>query len=385
MRDRKQEEIQMCRDIAKSLTNSAVAIRDNKKNIRSMLNLMKIELKSRYDLMDIDVYGRSFDFKKYGNTLKLGFITPKSLQDLMDIEELFDIEYLENRDTYVFSALSASIDGEFKFTPYMDSDVGLFEVDMESIFLINDGQHRKAAIEAAMKEDPSLEKETISIVFFNDEGLARSQQMFTDLNKHAVKTSNSLSTLYDSRDEIAVATKNVIDAIPFFKRYTDKERDILGKNSSSLFTLNMIYKANQKIMHNDKCSDADASFLLEYWRLVSDNIIEWQEVLNKTLTKKALRENYIVTLAITINAFGKLGRFFYDNSEYKMSDYLSKLKQIDWLRSNDIWIGRTIRENGKVLNSEEAIALTYAVIKRELGLPLTKDEKQKEKLISEKI
>ena len=292
---------------------------------------------------------------------------------------------LDNRDTYVFSALSASIDGEFKFTPYMDTDVGLFEVDMESIFLINDGQHRKAAIEAAMKEDPSLEKETISIVFFNDEGLARSQQMFTDLNKHAVKTSNSLATLYDSRDEIAVATKKVIDAIPFFKRYTDKERDILGKNSSSLFTLNMIYKANQKIMHSEKCSASDASFLLDYWRLVSDNIIEWQEVLNKTLTKKALRENYIVTLAITISALGKLGRFFYDNSDYKMSDYLPKLQKIDWLRSNNIWVGRTIRENGKVLNSEEAVSLTCAVIKRELGLPLTKEEKQKEKQISEKM
>lgn len=284
---------------------------------------------------------------------------------------------LENRDTYVFSALSASIDGEFKFTPYMDSDVGLFEVDMESIFLINDGQHRKAAIEAAMKEDPSLEKETISIVFFEDEGLTRSQQMFTDLNKHAVKTSNSLATLYDSRDEIAVATKHVIDAIPFFKRYTDKERDILGKNSSSLFTLNMLYKANQKIMHTEKCSDSDEAFILNFWELVSNNIIEWQEVLNKSLTKKALRENYIVALAITISAFGKLGRFFYDNPSYNMSDYLPKLKQIDWLRSNEMWVDKTIRENGKVLNSEEAIFLTCAVIKKELGLPLTKEEKQK--------
>lgn len=292
---------------------------------------------------------------------------------------------LDNRDTYVFSALSASIDGEFKFTPYMDTDVGIFEVDMESIFLINDGQHRKAAIEAAMKEDPSLEKETISIVFFSDEGLARSQQMFTDLNKHAVKTSNSLATLYDSRDEIAVATKHVIDAIPFFKRYTDKERDILGKNSSSLFTLNMIYKANQKIMHSEKCSSSDAEFLLSYWQLVSDNIVEWQEVFNKSLTKKALRENYIVTLAITISAFGKLGRFFFDNDNYKMQDYLPKLQQIDWLRSNNMWIGRTIRDNGKVLNSEEAISLTCAVIKREIGLPLTKEEKQKEKQISEKM
>lgn len=291
---------------------------------------------------------------------------------------------LENRDTYVFSALSASIDGDFKFIPYEDTDVGVFEVDMESVFLINDGQHRKAAIEAAMKEDPSLEQETISIVFFNDEGLIRSQQMFTDLNKHAVKTSNSLATLYDSRDEIAVAVKNVIDAIPFFKRYTDKERDILGKNSSSLFTLNMIYKASQRIMHNEKCSADDAAFLLDYWRLVADNIIEWQEVLNKELTKKTLRENYIVALAITINAFGKLGRFFYDQPEYKMSDYLPKLRRIDWLRSNEMWAGRTIRENGKVLNNEEAISLTCAVIKREIGLPLTKEELQKEKQISEK-
>lgn len=210
---------------------------------------------------------------------------------------------LDNRDSYVFSALSASIDGTFKFTPYLNTDIGIFEVDMDAVFLINDGQHRKAAIEAAIKEDPSLEKETISIVFFSDEGLARSQQMFTDLNKHAVKTSNSLSTLYDARDEIAVATKNIIDDIPFFKRFTDKERDILGKNSSNLFTLNMIYKANKRIIHGNTCSDEDTAFLLKFWKQVVFNIVEWQEVYDKLLTKKALRENYIVALAITISAF----------------------------------------------------------------------------------
>ena len=139
----------------------------------------------------------------------------------------------------------------------------------------------------------------------------------------------------------------------------------------------MLYKANQKIMHTEKCSDSDEAFILSFWELVSNNIIEWQEVLNKSLTKKALRENYIVALAITISAFGKLGRFFYDNPSYNMSDYLPKLKQIDWLRSNKMWVDKTIRENGKVLNSEEAIFLTCAVIKKELGLPLTKEEKQK--------
>lgn len=291
---------------------------------------------------------------------------------------------LDNRDSYVFSALAASIDGDFKFTPFLDTDVGIFEVDMEAVFLINDGQHRKAAIEAAMLEDSSLEKETISIVFYSDAGLAHSQQMFTDLNKHAVKTSNSLATLYDSRDQIAVATKNVIDDIPFFKRYTDKERDILGKNSSKLFTINMIYKANKKILHGEQCSNEDVKFLLSFWRLVADNVVEWQEVFNKMLTKKALRENYIIALGVTISAFGRLGRFFNDNRKFDMKKYLVNLSKIDWLRSNEVWIGRTVRESGQVLNGEDSIALTCAAVKKQIGLPLSKEEQQREKQMLEK-
>ena len=47
---------------------------------------------------------------------------------------------LNNRDSYVFSALSASIDGEFHFSALDDGDAGVLAVDMESVFLINDGR-----------------------------------------------------------------------------------------------------------------------------------------------------------------------------------------------------------------------------------------------------
>lgn len=289
---------------------------------------------------------------------------------------------LDNRDSYVFSALSASIDGQFLFHSQDGSNVGFLEIDMSSVFMINDGQHRKAAIEAAMLEAPSLGDETISIVFFKDDGLSRSQQMFTDLNKHAVRTSNSLATLYDGRDEIAVATRQVIDTVPFFRRYTDKERDILGKNSSNLFTLNMIYKANQKILHGDQCSDEDTKFLTAYWNTVASNIVEWNEVMNKTLTKKALRENYIVSLAVTISALGRLGRYFYDHPEQKLQSSLSKLSSIDWSRNcSSNWGGRTIRENGKIASSEEAVLLTCAQIKKLIDIPLTREELSREKRI----
>ena len=146
----------------------------------------------------------------------------------------------------------------------------------------------------------------------------------------------------------------------------------------------MIYKANQKIIHGEKCTADDEQFLMDFWRLLSDNIIEWQEVLNKTLTKKALRENYIVALAITISAFGKLGRYFYEHRDENLELYLSKLRSIDWLRTNEAWVGRTIRQNGKVLNSEEAISLTCSLIKKSIGISLTKEERQKEKMMLEK-
>lgn len=292
---------------------------------------------------------------------------------------------LANRETYVFSALSASIDGHFAFHPEGGSNVGILEIDMSSVFVINDGQHRKAAIEAAMREDPSLGDETISIVFFKDTGLSRSQQMFTDLNKHAVRTSNSLATLYDGRDKIAVATREVINSVPFFQRYTDKERDILGKNSSNFFTLNMIYKANQKILHNDRCCEQDVAFLLSFWNAVANNILEWNEVMHRSLTKKALRENYIVSLAVTISAFGRLGRYFYDHPEEDMDAFLSRLSVIDWSRTcTQNWAGRTIRENGTVASSEEAVVLTCSQIKKLIGIPLTREENAREKRITAK-
>lgn len=285
---------------------------------------------------------------------------------------------LNNRNNYVFSALSASIDGDFEFKSSLSSNVGELEIDMNARFLINDGQHRRAAIQEALLEDESLQDEDISIVFFKDDGLRRSQQMFTDLNKHAVKTSNSLSTLYDSRDKLAVCTKELINNNIFLNRYTDRERDILGKNSSKLFTLNSLYKANQKILISKNISDEDVSFLNHYWYMVVNNINEWNGLINKEMTKKTLREDYIVTLAIIIVAFGKLGYFFYSNKDINMNYYLTKLKSIDWSRNNKDWAGRVINENGKVNSSEEAITLTYLKIKQLIDIELTKDELCKE-------
>ena len=90
-----------------------------------------------------------------------------------------------NKDSYVFSAITASIDGNTEFKPLAEGDeldrIGVLCVPMSAQFIINDGQHRRAAIEKALKEKPEVGDETIAVVFFMDRGLERCQQMFADL------------------------------------------------------------------------------------------------------------------------------------------------------------------------------------------------------------
>lgn len=99
---------------------------------------------------------------------------------------------VDNPDDYVFSALTVSIDSEVEFEGLPDQDkLGVLRVPMEAKFIINDGQHRRAAILSALEQRPELAYETIAVVFFLDIGLERCQQMFADLNRY---TSFALSS-----------------------------------------------------------------------------------------------------------------------------------------------------------------------------------------------
>ena len=281
---------------------------------------------------------------------------------------------INNPNSYVFSALAASIDGEFRYIPSDYPDTGVLEVNMDAKFLINDGQHRKAAILAAIEENENLGEETISVVFYEDRGLSRSQQMFTDLNKHAVKTSNSIAELYDSRDPLAVTTRLVISSIPFLNEYVDKEKDNLGKFSSALFTLNTFYTANKRILRRNECNKQFEKFLIDFWGTIVDNMSPWNDIKNKEISKRELREHYIATQAVVIQAFGRIGAYLFEHPEYSLNKYLPQISKINWKRNSDDWKLRVIRSNGRMINNADAIILAGNVIKQHINLPLTDDE-----------
>ena len=297
--------------------------------------------------------------------------------NLSRIPEIRDY-ILSNRKSYIFSALCASFDGDFHFDVLDDAhaSIGFLSISMDATFLINDGQHRRAAIAEALREDRSLANETIPVVMFLDKGLQRSQQMFTDLNKHAVNTTKSLNALYDSADPLSVLTKKVVNSVPFLKKYTDKEKDNLGKYSGNLFTLNNILIANKNILRGFEITAETESFIIAFWGAVFDNILEFQELDNRTLSKVDLRELYIITQGVTINALGLLGNYFLRNRSELDMTLLVGLSKINWRRNNtEDWLGTAIDKKGKIVKNTVSVHLTYLKIKQLLGLPLTKEEK----------
>lgn len=290
----------------------------------------------------------------------------------------------ENAEDYVFSSLTASIDGLVQFSPLGDggdsSRVGSLKIDMNSQFIINDGQHRRAAINEALKKRPDLGDETISVVFFIDRGLERCQQMFADLNRYATRTSPSLGILYDHRDEKAQITKQVVNRSDAFKDIVEMEKTSLATRSRKLFTLSAIHSANLAIMSSHQFADIDEAIetCCSYWNEINKYIREWGQVQEGRITSGEVRQGYVHSQAIVLQAFGHLGNKLIQLPTQEQKSTLKKLSNFNWKRSNSTtWEGRCMLA-GRMQKSSSNVTLTTNLLKTQLGLPLTPDEQRAE-------
>ncbi|WP_135556455.1 DNA sulfur modification protein DndB [Paenibacillus cymbidii] len=296
---------------------------------------------------------------------------------------------VDNVTDYVFSSLTASIDGEVTFISSGDSsELGQLVIPMGSRFLINDGQHRRAAIEEALKLRPELGEETISVVFFYDAGLQRSQQMFADLNKHAVNTTRSIGILYDFRDPLSIVTKDVVQSLTFLRHFTDFESPTLAMLSPKLFTLSSIYNTLKNLLRKTKGQNIDSdevTIAISFWEALSQQVPEWNMIQKRELTASKLRKNYIIGYSVFVEAMGLIGAALYYDFGDKHFSKLSLLTQIDWSKSNRDWIGRAISSAGRITNNIEAIRLTSSYIKSKMDISLDDEDMKYESKFQEEV
>ena len=287
---------------------------------------------------------------------------------------------VDNPNNYVFSAITASVDGALKFEPIAPSTetnrIGLLHIPMTARFIINDGQHRQAAIGKALLEKPELADESIAVVFFMDIGLERTQQMFADLNRYAVRPGKSLGLLYDHRDEEARLTKSVVFGSSIFKNMIEMEKSTLSLRSRKLFTLSAIHGATKKLLANLEIETFDKRVDLakNFWEEVSKQFKEWTYVLEGEMSAGEVRRDFIHSHGITLHA----GNALILKHPKSWKQFIKKIKTISWLRSNSkLWEGRAMIGGQIAMNSHNIVLATNA-IKSHLKISLTQEEKRVE-------
>ncbi|MCP2262029.1 DNA sulfur modification protein DndB [Streptoalloteichus tenebrarius] len=291
---------------------------------------------------------------------------------------------VDNPQDYVFSALTASVDGDIQFESITDSGVGMragqIRISMTARFLINDGQHRRAAIEQALKENPDLGEETIAVVFFHDAGLARCQQMFADLNRHAVRPPRSIGVLYDHRDHLATTVRLLAMKAPVFKGYVEMESSTLSQRSRKLFTLSSVYFATQALLNGLEITMEQSRELAEaYWSSIDSVIPEWGLVRRRELSASDVRRDYLHSHGIALHALGRVGNTLLRKSlsPRAWASTLKRLSFVDWSRSNTDWEGRAL-VGGRVSKSRHNLTLTTNYLRQHLKLELSDEERRAE-------
>ncbi len=296
---------------------------------------------------------------------------------------------IDNTSNYTLSSITASINENVKFKPAEDTglgqNIGTLSIPMDAQILINDGQHRRAAIEEAILENPELGYDNISVLFFIDEGLERSQQMFADLNKHAVRPSDSISTLYDRREALSDLARYVQKEVFIFSRMTEMEKSSISNRSTKLFTLSRIKNACKALLNKnnkDLISDDEKELVVKYWNEVSLNMLDWQQALEKKVATSELREQYIHAHGVMLQAMGNIGVCLLVMEESDWKKKLIKLKKIDWARANPEWEGRAMN-HGRISKARANVILTGNYIKQNIGVKLNPHEtKYEEEYVS---
>ena len=278
---------------------------------------------------------------------------------------------VNNLDNYVLSAITVSVDKKIEFRPIpankSESKVGEIDIPSSARILVNDGQHRCAAMRIVIEQNMISENEKIGVVVFEDRGLERSQQMFADLNKYAVKPTKSLGLLYDHRDTFARFIVNLVNDVDIFVNRTEMEKTNISNRSKNFFTLNGVADATRQLLkiETKSISVEKQKLAVEYWNKVSINIPEWNLLMHGRISPAELRVNYVHAHTNILNALGIVGYVLTQCPDWRKK--IKGLQKIDWRKSSPNWQNKVVMD-GKMLKNRLGIKRASNEILEHLGI-----------------
>lgn len=294
---------------------------------------------------------------------------------------------LDNPESYIIPAITVVINSAVEFEEIEESEgleqLGVLKFPVSAKVNVVDGQHRCTAISEVVSYNDDFSDETIGVMFFVNRDLNALQQMFADLNRHASKPTKSIGILYEHRELRPRITKEVIEGVVAFNGFVDEEKNTLTKTSGKLFTINAIYDATT--MHllkiPAKCEEETEKQLIrravKFWNFVDELIPQWRAVRENMLSPSEVRDDFIHTQSVALCAIGRVGNKLIIDYPEDWKSILSRMKDLNWLRTNRNWEGRCI-VHSQLKKGRENIVLVANAIKKHIGEALDEYEKSLE-------
>lgn len=227
-------------------------------------------------------------------------------------------------------------------------------LDPATDFVIVDGQHRLAAIQAALRDNPMLGQQHVGVMLLAFEDLDRNQQVFSDLNRTVQKTSRSLDILYDHSDPVNGLVLAVAAQVPIFNKRVEKNAQSLALRSPKFVTLSSLYDACQQLiggaanvdsLRDDESAVAAENLCVSYWSYITDEILPWAQVLRGEIRPSEARTEYVAAHSVSFYALGYAGARVLgiesagDWKRERDLTVLDGLGNIDWAKTNPEWQG----------------------------------------------
>ena len=163
-------------------------------------------------------------------------------------------------------------------------EFGVLTLDGTERLCAMDGQHRLRSIELAIRQKPELAREHITLILVPFHSVARSQSLFSDLNRYAKSPSKSISLLFTHRESLARITKELAHTVPLLRDRVNMENTSLSSNARQFVTLSTLYEMTKALVDGRDTEDpaseqqiaaeltavlTELTQAIEVWRLVA--------------------------------------------------------------------------------------------------------------------
>lgn len=219
---------------------------------------------------NLTYYTATFTFKQIAERVKMADeelhtskLLREQLQRALTDNHISIKDYILTQKEHFFNALVLAVyDGdptwnelEFEYNNNRYYSMGFLHLNGEERIFPVDGQHRVEGIKGALKENPKLKDETISVIFIghhnSKEGKEKTRRIFSTLNRYAKPVSTGDIIALDEDDTVAIVTRNLLEKFPLFmnENVSDekKTKAIAEKDTKSFTSLIKLYETNKII------------------------------------------------------------------------------------------------------------------------------------------